>query len=117
MKLGFKSALQRRKLLGVSLRVGRVFPVAQPIAVGLILVGCCPGGTASNLVTYLGMVPTDQFVPSIRDCPVTEYPVARLRLSTRFCLDEFDRTHEEEAMALLNDVLYARGVCTGFYDA
>jgi len=24
-----------------------------PLAVGLILVGCCPGGTASNVVTYL----------------------------------------------------------------
>ena len=42
------------------LLAGRVFPVAQPIAVGLILVGCCPGGTASNLVTYLGRVrPTE----------------------------------------------------------
>jgi BASS family bile acid:Na+ symporter len=29
------------------------FGLETPLAVGLILVGCCPGGTASNVVTYL----------------------------------------------------------------
>lgn len=33
--------------------VGRVFGLPTPFAVGLILVSCCPGGTASNVVTYL----------------------------------------------------------------
>lgn len=47
-------ALQYSIMPVLGLLIGRVFPVAQPIAVGLILVGCCPGGTASNLVTYLG---------------------------------------------------------------
>lgn len=33
--------------------VGRLFGLETPFAVGLILVSCCPGGTASNVVTYL----------------------------------------------------------------
>lgn len=32
---------------------GRIFNLDTPFAVGLILVACCPGGTASNVVTYL----------------------------------------------------------------
>lgn len=47
-------ALQYTIMPTLGLLIGRLFPVAQPVAVGLILVGCCPGGTASNLVTYLG---------------------------------------------------------------
>lgn len=31
----------------------RLCSLEAPFAVGLILVGCCPGGTASNVVTYL----------------------------------------------------------------
>lgn len=31
----------------------RVLPISGELAVGLILVGCCPGGTASNVVCYL----------------------------------------------------------------
>jgi Predicted Na+-dependent transporter len=31
----------------------RVFNLPVEIAVGVILVGCCPGGTASNVITYL----------------------------------------------------------------
>ncbi len=38
-------------LLGVSLAHG--FDLPPGLAVGLILVSCCPGGTASNVVTYL----------------------------------------------------------------
>ncbi|MCB1228634.1 MAG: bile acid:sodium symporter family protein [Verrucomicrobiae bacterium] len=38
-------------LLGVSLARG--FALPSGLAVGLILVSCCPGGTASNVVTYL----------------------------------------------------------------
>jgi len=30
-----------------------VFALPTPMAVGVILVSCCPGGTASNVVTYL----------------------------------------------------------------
>ena len=47
-------ALQYTIMPILGLVIGRMFPVARPVAVGLILVGCCPGGTASNLVTYLG---------------------------------------------------------------
>ena len=38
-------------LLGVSLALG--LGLESGLAVGLILVACCPGGTASNVVTYL----------------------------------------------------------------
>ncbi|UOQ43910.1 bile acid:sodium symporter family protein [Halobacillus salinarum] len=30
-----------------------VLPVSKEVAVGVILVGCCPGGTSSNVMTYL----------------------------------------------------------------
>lgn len=38
-------------ILGFSL--GYVFQLPQAYAVGLILVSCCPGGTASNVITFL----------------------------------------------------------------
>ena len=31
----------------------RMFQLPNELAVGVILVGCCPGGTASNVITYL----------------------------------------------------------------
>lgn len=31
----------------------RIFNLPDPLAVGLILVACCPGGTASNVISYL----------------------------------------------------------------
>lgn len=31
----------------------RAFLLPQELAIGVILVGCCPGGTASNVITYL----------------------------------------------------------------
>ena len=37
--------------LGWSL--GHLFDLPTPFAVGLILVSCCPGGTASNVISYL----------------------------------------------------------------
>lgn len=33
--------------------VGLIFKLPTELAVGLVLVACCPGGTASNVVTYL----------------------------------------------------------------
>jgi len=38
-------------LLGWS--IAALFKLPPPLAAGLILVACCPGGTASNVVTYL----------------------------------------------------------------
>ena len=32
----------------------KILGLSDEIAVGVILVGCCPGGTASNVMTYLG---------------------------------------------------------------
>lgn len=61
----FRAALRRPRAvgLGVAAQYG-IMPILgwtvatalgldTPLAVGLILVGCCPGGTASNVVTYL----------------------------------------------------------------
>ncbi len=36
-----------------ALLVGKIIGLETSLAVGLILVGCCPGGTASNVITYL----------------------------------------------------------------
>ena len=38
-------------LLGWS--IGFLFNLPTPLAVGLIIVSCCPGGTASNVISYL----------------------------------------------------------------
>ena len=34
-------------------RLARVFALDEALTVGVVLVGCCPGGTASNVITYL----------------------------------------------------------------
>ncbi len=49
--LGLVAQFTIMPLLGWS--VGRLFVLETPFAVGLILVACCPGGTASNVVCYL----------------------------------------------------------------
>ena len=41
-------------LLGWS--IGKLFGLEQALAVGLIVVSCCPGGTASNVICYLARV-------------------------------------------------------------
>ena len=33
--------------------LSRVFSLNEALTVGVVLVGCCPGGTASNVITYL----------------------------------------------------------------
>ncbi|MBR3020957.1 MAG: bile acid:sodium symporter family protein [Bacteroidaceae bacterium] len=33
--------------------LGRAFQLDEALALGVVLVGCCPGGTASNVITYL----------------------------------------------------------------
>lgn len=48
---GFAAQYAIMPLLGWG--VARGVGLETPLAVGLILVGCCPGGTASNVVTYL----------------------------------------------------------------
>lgn len=49
--LGFVAQFTIMPLLGWAM--GRLFALETPYAVGLILVACCPGGTASNVVTFL----------------------------------------------------------------
>ena len=33
--------------------LARIFALDEALTVGIVLVGCCPGGTASNVITYL----------------------------------------------------------------
>lgn len=49
--LGFGAQFLIMPFLGWS--IGRMLDLEPPMAVGLILVSCCPGGTASNVVAYL----------------------------------------------------------------
>jgi len=49
--VGFAAQYFIMPLLGWS--IARGLRLDTPVAVGLILVSCCPGGTASNVVTYL----------------------------------------------------------------
>jgi BASS family bile acid:Na+ symporter len=49
--IGFAAQYSIMPLLGWS--VAQALDLPPHFAVGLILVGCCPGGTASNLVTYI----------------------------------------------------------------
>ena len=49
--IGFAAQYTIMPLLGWGIATGLDLPVH--FAVGLILVGCCPGGTASNLVSYI----------------------------------------------------------------
>jgi len=37
----------------MALTLTQVFHLPEDLALGVILVGCCPGGTASNVITYL----------------------------------------------------------------
>lgn len=38
---------------GDGLGIGKSIPSVARTGFGVILVGCCPGGTASNVITYL----------------------------------------------------------------
>lgn len=61
----FKSVLQSPKAVwigvvaqfvvmpGLAFLLCQLFQLPPEIAIGVILVGCCPGGTASNVITYM----------------------------------------------------------------
>lgn len=46
-------AAQFTLMPGIAFALTQMIPMPPDIAAGVILVGCCPGGTASNVVTYL----------------------------------------------------------------
>ena len=33
--------------------IAKIFNLPAELAIGVILVGCCPGGTSSNVMSYL----------------------------------------------------------------
>ncbi|KAB8125729.1 bile acid:sodium symporter family protein [Gracilibacillus oryzae] len=37
----------------IAFALATLLPISEEVAVGVILVGCCPGGTSSNVMTYL----------------------------------------------------------------
>src|SRR5699024_1407139 len=47
------AALQYTVLPLTAFAIGKLLQLDPALAVGLILVGCCTGGTASNVITYL----------------------------------------------------------------
>jgi BASS family bile acid:Na+ symporter len=61
----FKGVLQSPKAVGIGVAAQfivmpglayalcQLFQLPSEIAIGVILVGCCPGGTASNVITYM----------------------------------------------------------------
>lgn len=46
-------ALQYTLMPGLGWTLGAAFDLPPPLAAGLILVSCCPGGTASNVIAFL----------------------------------------------------------------
>ena len=46
-------ALQYTLMPALGWGIARLFDLPTPFAVGLILVSCCPGGTASNVISFL----------------------------------------------------------------
>ena len=54
---------------GLAYALCKIFALAPQIAVGVILVGCCPGGTASNVMTYIAKGNTALSVA----CPALQY--------------------------------------------
>lgn len=51
--IGWGVALQYTVMPALGWAVGLAFALPTPFAVGLVLVCCCPGGTASNVIAYL----------------------------------------------------------------
>ncbi len=78
----FKDVWQHRSLvcLGVfmqylimpllALFIGKALPVSKEVMIGLVLVGACPGGTASNVICYLakGNVPLSITMTLVSTC-------------------------------------------------
>ena len=46
-------AAQFMVMPGLAFALCKLFELPPEIAIGVILVGCCPGGTASNVITYM----------------------------------------------------------------
>ena len=48
--------LQYTVMPALGFTLGYLYHLPTPLAVGLVLVACCPGGTASNVISYLAKV-------------------------------------------------------------
>jgi len=56
LSLSLGVALQYTVMPSLGWTLARVYDLPTPFAVGLILVSCCPGGTASNVISFLARV-------------------------------------------------------------
>jgi BASS family bile acid:Na+ symporter len=56
LSLGLGVALQYTVMPLLGWTLARAYDLPTPFAVGLILVSCCPGGTASNVISFLARV-------------------------------------------------------------
>jgi BASS family bile acid:Na+ symporter len=56
LSLGLGVVLQYTVMPSLGWGLSIVYGLPTPFAVGLILVACCPGGTASNVISYLARV-------------------------------------------------------------
>lgn len=56
LSLGLGVALQYTVMPSLGWALARLYDLPTPFAVGLILVSCCPGGTASNVIAFLARV-------------------------------------------------------------
>ena len=71
--------------------IGRLFGMEEGLMAGMILVGCCPGGTSSNVVTYLsgGDVPLSVSMTSVNTllAPVLTPAITYLLLHATVSVD------------------------------
>ena len=56
--------------------LARLFQLDEALALGVVLVGCCPGGTASNVITYLAK---GDLALSVGMTGVSTLPISPLR--------------------------------------
>jgi len=68
-------AAQYLLMPGIAFALTRILPLSPEVAAGVILVGCCPGGTASNVMTYLAKGDTALSV-TMTACTTLMAPVA-----------------------------------------
>ncbi|PKI46239.1 hypothetical protein CRG98_033366 [Punica granatum] len=113
--IGFLAQYMIKPLLGYV--IARTLKLSAPLATGLILVSCCPGGQASNVATYISkgnvalsvlmtttfqvvLVPTvlgvlsNEFFPKFTSKIVTITPLIGVILTTLLCASPIGQVSE-----------------------
>ena len=63
--------------------LSRLFQLDEALALGVVLVGCCPGGTASNVITYLAKGDLALSVGNVGTLPLLPSTCYAIRASPR----------------------------------